>query len=116
MGCGAKMENGFIDKATKSDYVYFNEKRQLWRCELHYTVGSKTYRKDLSSKDYKTLIKKIADFKIQLYMNEQSLLTDDIPFKNYAEGWMENNQRMKLKPLSYATKSASLKNQVYPFI
>lgn len=110
--------NKYLDRISNNntESIYFEEKRQIWRFDLRYNVGGKAYRKGLSSKDYKTLIKKIADFKIQLYMNEQSLLTDDIPFKNYAEGWMENNQKMKLKPLSYATKSASLKNQVYPFI
>ena len=106
--------DGISNQSTES--IYFEERRKIWRCDLRYKIGGKTYRKGLSSKDHKELIKKIADFKIQLYMNEQSLLTDDIPFKNYAEGWMENNQKMKLKPLSYATKSASLKNQVYPFI
>ena len=100
-------------------YIYKEESRNRWIAEISWKDrNNQERRKRITSLKSKTIVKNKADeFINNLYLANGCFYNeDDITFEQYAKFWLENTQKIKLKPTSYLRKDVTLRNQIYPNI
>lgn len=106
-----------VRKSNGSGSIYFDEKKGKWYAEIQWCDknGEKHRKKFSSSK--KTIVKnKLEEFKRQLTISRGNLSSDDIIFQEFANYWLTEILKNKLKPTSFTRKEVTLENQVYPFL
>ena len=104
-------------KPNGNGTVYFSEKENRWRAEIHWTDknGKQCYKK-FSGKKQIAVKNKLEAFKRQLIITSDNVSDSDVTFKEYADNWLHTILKNKLKPTSYTRKEISLTKQVYPYI
>ena len=97
--------------------IYFDERREIWNAEIHWTdkTGQKRAKK-FSSKTKAKVRKKLLDFKKTIFANDGIGDSSEISFEEFATIWLRDVEKMKLKPTSYARKETTLAHQVFPYI
>lgn len=104
-------------KDNGSGTIFYNEKRNRWDAAIQWTDrNGNRHCKKFSGKKKSVVKNKLDEFKTQLNITQGNMSNDCILFKDYANTWMANIQKNKLKPTSYARKELTLNRQVYPFI
>lgn len=104
---------------TKSDGVikhtiYFDSSKNLWRANVTYQQDGNKQRKVISSKDKEELPLKIEEFDDLITKDSHQRKEKGPLFQNYADKWLENIQKIKLKPSTYDVKYRTYKNYVRP--
>lgn len=97
--------------------VYFLEKENKWRAEISWkdAIG-KTHRKSWQDKRQSEVKAKLSDFKKQLLLSGGNLDPQTATFREFADFWVEQILKPKVKPLSYQRKVSTLEHQVYPYL
>lgn len=97
--------------------IFYDKSRQKWRAQIQWTdkAGEKHIKKFVGAK--KTEVKnRLDEFRRQLLISNGNIANGSVSFQEFAEAWLTNTLRNKLKPTSYMRKEVTLNNQVYPLI
>lgn len=97
--------------------IFYDKSRQKWRAQIQWTdkAGEKHIKKFVGAK--KTEVKnRLDEFRRQLLLSNGNIANGSVSFQEFAEAWLINTLRNKLKPTSYMRKEVTLNNQVYPLI
>ena len=100
-----------------SGSVFYDSARGKWRAQIQWTdkAGEKHVKKFVGAK--KTEVKnRLDEFRRQLLISNGDISNGSVSFQDYAETWLKNSLRNKLKPTSYMRKEVTLVNQVFPHI
>lgn len=104
-------------KANGEGTVYYLEKEQKWRAEIHWVDNAgNQQRKTWKGKKQSEVKAKLAEFKKQLLLNGTEMKTEERTFRQFADEWVNVILKPKVKPLSYQRKVSTLEHQVYPHI
>lgn len=104
-------------KDNGSGTFFYDEKRDRWVATIQWTDKSNNrHRKSFTGKKKTKVKNKLDEFKAQLSITNGNISNDNTLFKDYADLWMINIQKIQLKPTSYARKELTLVRQVYPYI
>ncbi len=97
--------------------IYFNEARGYWSASIQWTDSSGNKKKKQFSGKTKSIVKQKLDaFRKKLLLSGPDLGIRSVPFKDFADNWMENKLKNSLKPTSYMRKKGTFKYQVYPYL
>lgn len=99
-----------------NESIYYDKSSDSWKADLKFVWSGEKNRKVLSAKKKSDVLRKLHEYKVDLFVNQQVLITDEITFQEFALGWMESRQKTKMKSSSYYTKLRTLKNLVFPYI
>lgn len=104
-------------KQNREGTIYFDEKNDSWRGEISWVDKSgELHRKSFKSKKQSVVRAKLNEFKRQLLLDEGKCDPERITFQEYADHWLTNKLKPKLKPGSYERKERTLRQQVFPVI
>lgn len=98
-----------------SGSVFYDESRKTWRAQIQCTdkAGERHIKKFVGAK--KNEVKnRLDEFRRQLLVSNGDISNNGVSFQEYAEAWLTNTLRNKLKPTSYMRKEVTLVNQVFP--
>lgn len=88
-----------------------------WRAEFNWLDRSGAIkRKCWTSRKQSEVKQKLNDFKKTFELTKGNGIYERITFREYADYWVNQILRPKVKELSYRRKISTLKNQVYPYI
>ena len=105
------------EKRANGEGSVYQTKDGRWRAELNWIdKNGKMKRKCFSSKKQSEAKRKLSDFRKKLLISDGDNNFDDAVFKDYADYWVNQILKPKIKELSYKRKVSTLHNQVYPYI
>ena len=104
-------------KSNGEGSVYFVEKEPSWRAEITWFDGDGIKRrKSWKSKKQADVKAKLANFRKQLLLGGAEVQTKNKTFRQFADEWVNEILKPKVKPLSYQRKVTTLEHQVYKHI
>ena len=104
-------------KCNGEGTMYFLEKEGKWRAEISWKDNTgRLHRKSFQDKKQSEVKSKLAEFKKQLLLSNRNLNPHTESFRIFADFWVENILKPKVKPLSYQRKVSTLEHQVYPYL
>ena len=104
-------------KSNGEGTVYYIEKERKWRAEITWIDGGgNKHRKSWKASKQSEVKKKLAEFKRQMLLDGTKIPTESQSFRQFADEWVNEILKPKVKPLSYQRKVRTLEHQVYDYI
>ncbi len=104
-------------KSNGEGTVYYIEKERKWRAEITWIDGGgNKHRKSWKAPKQSGVKEKLAEFKRQMLLDGAKIPTESQTFRQFADEWVNEILKPKVKPLSYQRKVRTLENQVYDYI
>ena len=108
-----------MSKPTRRDSYtgccYYSNYDKMWVAEFRWKDSmGKNHRKVFRGKSENVIRSKMDDFSKSLLANPDNPLYFGSVFKVYAEHWLNDVEKIKLKPNSFQRKAATFKNQLIP--
>lgn len=108
-----------MSKPTKRDKLtgtcYYSENEKRWVAEFRWKDSKgQVHRKVFRNKSENVVRSQMEDFGRSLQINLDNPFYFSAILKDYAEHWLYDVEKIKLKPISFQRKVCTFENQIYP--